>query len=135
MKNEYYLCSSAVIEHFPDLKKSKPFKSGYSFENDEKYYVIETDSHDAIKKYYDSVIQPYNAKSNVSIDFWTREICNSQIDEAKRGCLTKCRQHGVFVAIENLWNLTKENNRAYAIFRMAEYYALNPIEFINKVGK
>lgn len=131
MNIEYYLCSKAVTEHFPDLEKSKPFTSGYNGDKEE-HYIVSTVNFELIKKYYDEVIEPYNEKSNVSIDFWIRCCCSSLLDASS---ITKkeCRELGIFVAIENKLNLTNETNRAYAIFSMAETYGNTPIEFINNI--
>lgn len=131
----YFLCCSAVIEHFPYLEKSKPFKSGYSYDYEDLYFVIATNDFESIEKYYDEVIKPFNQKSNVAdIDFWLRECCDSQLDAAPKGCITKCKAFGIFKAIENVWNLTNEKNRAFAIYKMSEYYGITPIEFVNRIG-
>jgi hypothetical protein len=130
---EFFLCSKEVINHFPNLEKSKPFKSGYDWDSEE-YYVLFTNDYEKIATYYKEVIQPYNEKSNVDdIDFWIRQICNSQLNEAPKGCIIKCKTYGIFKAIENIWNLSNEKNRGFAIHKMSEYYGINPIEFINRV--
>lgn len=134
MASAYYLCSKSVIEHFPNIVKSKPFQSGFEFEEEDEFYIIETDEFDVIEKYYTNVIEPFNEKSNVSdIDFWLRECCDSQLEQTKKGSITKCRRLGVFSAISEIWNLTNAKHQAYGIFKMAEYYGLNPIEFIERV--
>lgn len=131
----YFLCSYSVIEHFPDCVRSIPFKSGYDFDVNDKYYILATADFEKYEKYYNEVIQPFNEKSNVDdIDFWLRECCTSQLDNAPKGCLTKCKTYGIFKAIENIYGLTNEKNRAFAIFKMAEYYGIDPIEFIGRVG-
>jgi hypothetical protein len=100
------------------------------------YFIIGTYEYEKLFDYYERVIAPFNEKSNVDdIDYWLREICNSQLDEAPKGCITKCRGNGVFRAIENVWGLTNEKNRAFAIHKMSEYYGLTPIEFVNRVVK
>lgn len=130
----YFLCSSAVVEHFPFLEKSKPFKSGYTHDSECFYYVISTKDFNVIEKYYTDVIEPYNNNSNVSdIDFWLRECCDSNVINAPKGSLTECKTYGIFNTIEKIWGLTNERNRAYAIYKMAEYYGISPIEFIDKV--
>lgn len=130
----YFLCSKSVIEHFPNLVKSKPFKSGFDFEKEDEFYIIETNEFDVIEKYYMNVIKPFNEKSNISdIDFWLRECCDSQLELPKKGSITKCRRLGFFAAISQIWNLTNAKNQAYAIFKMSDYYGLNPIEFVNRV--
>jgi hypothetical protein len=131
----YFLCSSAVIEHFPGCVRSIPFKSGYDFDGDDKYYILATTDFEKFEKYYNEVIQPYNEKSNVDdIDYWLRECCTSQLDNAPKDCLTKCKTYGIFKAIENIYGLTNEKNRAFAVFKMAEYYGIDPIEFVGRVG-
>jgi hypothetical protein len=135
VSGEYYLCSKAVIEHFPNLERSKPFKSGYEHDKEDEYYIVLTENFGAISKYYDEVIQPFNQKSTIDdIDFWLRECCASQLDASS---ITKkeCRELGVFVAIERELNLTNERNRAYAIFSISQAYGLTPIEFINKIAQ
>lgn len=132
----YYLCSDAVVKHFPELERSKPFISGYDHDKDDVYYIIATYEWEKLFDYYERVIAPFNEKSNVDdIDFWLRECCNSQVDEAPKGCITKCRSNGIFKAIENVWGLTNERNRAYSIYKMSEYYGVTPIEFVNRVVK
>lgn len=129
----FFLCSEAVIEHFPNFEKSKPFKSGYDLDDD-NYYIISTEHYKALLKYYDEVIEPFNEKSTVEdIDFWFRPCEQSFLSDCPKGAITRCRTVGVFRAIESFWNLTNESNRAFAIFKMAEYYGMNPIEFINRV--
>lgn len=132
---EYYLCSGAVIEHFPELEKSKIFKSGYEWDNDSEYYVIATTDYKRIEKYFNEVIEPFNEKSNVpDIDFWLRPCCESLIDIDG---LTKniCKEAGVIIAIERKIGLTAERNVAFAIYALAKKYNYSPIQFINRVVK
>lgn len=132
----YYLCSAEVVKHFPDLERSKPFKSGYEHDTEDVYFIIGTYEYEKLFDYYERVIAPFNEKSNVDdIDYWLRECTDSQIDEAPKGCITKCRAYGIFRAIEAVWNLTNEKNRAFAIHKMSEYYGLTSIEFVNRVVK
>jgi hypothetical protein len=132
----YYLCSAAVVEHFPNLKRSLPFDSGYDHDRNDVYYVIATDDFHNIERYYNEVIEPFNEKSTVAdIDFWLRECCDSQLDPSPIGCDVKCKRHGIFLAIEKMWNLSNESNRAFAIYKMAERCVLNPIGFVNRVAR
>jgi hypothetical protein len=133
--SSYFLCSVAVVEHFPNLTRSDSFKSGYEWDKDD-YFIISTEYFKAIDEYYNSVIIPFNEKSTVDdIDFWLREICDSQLNDAPRNCIMNCKRYGVFRAIEKIYGLTAERNIAYAIFKMANNCGLNPIEFIKKVSK
>lgn len=136
-EEEYFLCSAEVLEHFADfLHISEPFKSGYEFDKDEIYYVVLTDGYKEIEKYYNKVIEPFNEKSRAgTVDFWMKPITNSSLEAAPKGCITKCRRLGIFRAIEQIWNLTNESNRAFAIFKMAEYYGIDPIEFVDKIRR
>jgi hypothetical protein len=133
--SEYYLCSKSIIEHFPDLPKSKPFKSGYDWDS-ENYYIAAIDDFSSIEKYFKEVIEPFNEKSNVNIDFWLYECASSLIEQPKNyPYQSECKKRGVFVTVENVFGVTKERNIAYAIYKMSEYYGLNPIQFANKIGK
>jgi hypothetical protein len=131
---EYYLCSEEVVKHFPDLKKSLPFKSGYEWDKN-NYFIIETTDFAPVNKYFNEVIAPYNEKSNCPLDFWLRQVCPSQLD-AGVITLKQCRQFGIFQAIENELDLTNGTNRAFAIFSLSKKFnCKNPIEFIRKVCK
>lgn len=131
----YFLCSSDVIKHFPNSVRSIPFKSGYDYDKEDRYYILATQNFEEYEKYYNEVIEPFNQKSNVDdIDYWLRECCNNQLTDSPKGCLTKCKTYGIFYAIENIYGLTNEKNRAFAIFKMAEYYGIDPIEFVGRVG-
>lgn len=133
----YFLCSAAVIEHFPDAERSIPFKSGYEWDKESIYYILATEDYEKYDKYYHDVIEPYNKKSNVSVDFWLREACDSQVKIQTRPQrpLTQCKISGVFSAVEILFGLTTEKNIAFAIWRMAEVYGVDPITFIKMVDK
>lgn len=133
-KTSYLLCSESVIAHFPKMERSKPFQSGYYHDRGCLFYVIQTDDVDEISKYYNNVIGPFNTKSHIEyIEFWFREVCDSQLSDIDKECILKCRTIGIFKAIESIWGLTTETNRGYAIHKMASYSRVNPIEFINRV--
>ena len=127
---EYFLCSKKVIDAFPEAKHSKPFKSGYNFENDFEYYVALFDFNE-VEKYYKDNIEPIN--NDVYIDFWCRECVAGQMDVSKI-TLKGARQKGLFVEIEEKIGLTKENNLAMTIYNLSKKYNCNPIEFINKIS-
>jgi hypothetical protein len=133
IKYSYFLCSKVVIEHFPNNEHSKPFKSGYSYDLEYEYYVALLDWLE-IEKYYKEVIEPFNLKSHVEIDFWCRECAPGQIDISKI-TLSSARKNGLFVEAENKTRLTNEKNRAMIIFNLAEKFNCTPIELINKIVK
>ena len=128
---EYYLCSQAVIEAFPDAERSLPFKSGYDYEPEENYYIAVLDF-EVVEKYYNEVIQTNNDSSTEYIDFWCRECVPGQMD-VSHITLVGCRIHGLFCEIENKTQLTTERNRAMSVFELSQKYNCNPIAFIKKI--
>jgi hypothetical protein len=123
MKNEnYFLCSQAVIDHFPNVEHSKPFKSGWMNDND-NYYVAILD--------FDKVQKHYNELSD-EIDFWCRECVPGTMDVSKIR-LSGAKNHGLFKEIEIKIGLTTERNRAMTIYELSEKFNCTPIEFINKI--
>lgn len=128
----YFLCSKALIEHFPEVEYSKPFKSGYNHDFEDEYYVAILNWPD-IEGYWENIINPYNERSKVAdIDFWCRECVPGQMDVSKI-TLSECRLNGLFVEIEAKIGLTSEKNRAMTIFNLAEKFNCTPIQFINKI--
>lgn len=121
---EYYLCSEAVIKAFPDAERSKPFKSGYSFDAKTNYYVAVLD-YEKAATYYATL-----PKEN---DFWLWECSPGTMDVSE---LTKAgmKRSGIFAEMENVIGLTKDNNRAMTIRNMADKFGQNPIEFINSIA-
>lgn len=137
MKN-YYLCSEEVVKAFPDLVKSKSFISGYEHDKGKNYYIVITPDFQPIQDYFD----------NKNPDgFWICEIIDSQLEideidffdsnecEANECSISieDCKEMGIFAAIEQFIGVTKEQNIAYAIYKICEREELNPIEFANKL--
>ncbi len=136
-EDQYYLCSSAVIEHFPDIIKSKPIKNGYINRNCEEIcYVIAIKNFHEISKYYTKVIKPFNDLSNVPINFWLRICEDSNIQDFSLNSVKSIADFNkkLFLEIENIYNVTSEKNIAYAIYKIAKAYGMNPIQFVNKVN-
>lgn len=130
---KYLLCSKPVIDIFTPAVYSKPFKSGYDFDKDEFYFVALLDC-DAVEKYYNEIVEPFNEKSDEpDIDFWTRECCAGSMDVTKI-TIKNARKNGLFVEIERKLNLTNEKNRALVIHNLSAKYGLTPIELINKIA-
>lgn len=130
---EYYLCSQAVIDHLLPLEMSSAFKSGYSDEDDTKYYVARLD-HTYGDAYYKKVIEPFNKHSNIHIDFWYRSCTPGTMDtETIR--LKDCRKYGLFKIIEEETGLTTERNRAMVICNLADEMNCTPVEFINLLNE
>jgi hypothetical protein len=127
---EYHLCSQAVIDHLTPQEVSKPIFTGYESRGG-NYYVAFLDQEDA-ETYFDEVIDPYNEKSRVHLDFWFRpcDPGNFDVDEITQKA---CRTKGLFRAIEEGTGLTTEKNIALAICNLAEKFNCSPVEFVNKV--
>ena len=122
--NSYFLCSQKVIDFAKPEFVSIPFRSGYSFEKDENYYVAVLDF-DVIESYYNSL------SDNEQDDFWLQECTEGLMDVSK--VRTKfINEHGLLLEIERATGLTTTENRAMVIRNLSEYFGLNPIEFINK---
>lgn len=130
----YYYVSEEVINAFPELEKSKPFKSGYGFDKYKNYYVAIINDFSVIEEYYNK---------NKTKDFFAYEIVDSLVsltyydcldedEEQLELCLEDLNDYGVLNAIENTLDLTKEKNVAYVFYKLSQKYNLNPIELANK---
>lgn len=123
---KYYLCSGIVVDLNPKFIKSKPFKSGYSFDIKENYYIIYISDED-----FDNLNNQYNSLDE-SLNFWIRECVHGIMDVSKI-TLKNIREDGLMVTIENTLDLTQVNNIAMVIYNLSEKYNVTPIEFINKL--
>lgn len=121
---EYFLCSKAVIDYFPDVEKSKPFKSGWGFDEEDEYYVAVLD--------FKAVEVVYNKAA--SENFWCRE-CHAGSMEVDKITIAACKRNGLFAEIENKIGLTVERNQAMTIYNLSQKYNCTPIEFINRIAK
>lgn len=135
----YYLCSQEVVAAFPELEKSKPFKSGYDYDRDKDYYVVIVDEEKDWPK-----IELHYASGAAFEGFWIWCIEPSQLKlkeesvdddfEEDEITLEDCKSLGVFCAIEQYVGVTKENNIAYAFYLLAEKYDTTPIGFANQLS-
>ncbi len=124
----YFLCSKQVVEIFKPSDASKPFKSGWTIDKDEDFFVAVLD-YDAVRKYYDEVIEPQDD----AIDFWAGECCEGTMDISKI-TIAGCKRYGLFVEIERVLNLTAVRNQAMVIKNLSMKYGVTPVEFINKIA-
>ena len=123
MKKEYYLCSEEVIKHFPDVEKSKPFKSGYAFDKHMNHYIAVLDFN-AVENKYKELTEP--------IEFWCKECTPGSMD-VSRITLSGAKKHGLFVEIESQIGLTTERNIAMTIYNLSYSKGITPIELIDKI--
>lgn len=124
---EYFLCSKAVIDYFPDVEKSKPFKSGYRFDKGDCYYVAVIDF-PKVDSFYKA-----NEERLLLEDFWCRE-CHAGSMEVDKITIAGCKRNGLFKEIENKIGLTTERNQAMTIYNLSQKYNCTPIEFINRIA-
>lgn len=130
---QYFLGSSEVVRHFPTAERSKPFKSGYSCDEDD-YYIIVLES-SSLYSYYEKVIEPYNNNSHVEdLDFWCKP-CAPGTHDVSKVTLTGCRENGLFYEIELKTGFTTERNIAMIIYNLSQRYNCTPIELISKISK
>lgn len=128
MKN-YFLCSKSVIDFAKPNNISKPFKSGYDFENDYEYYIA-TLNFNQVKNHYDKVIA---VNKDSEDDFWCKECIEGNFSVDKF-TIKDLKKNGIFVEIERKLNFTNDNNRAMVINNLARKFNCTPIELINKIG-
>ncbi len=124
----YFLCSKPVVEIFKPSDVSKPFKSGWTIDKEDDFFVALLDG-DAVRKYYAEVIEPQCDH----VDFWAGECCEGTIDISKI-TIAGCKRYGLFVEIERVLNLTAVRNQAMVIKNLSMKYGVTPIEFINKIA-
>lgn len=117
MEKSYFLCSEELIKQFPEFECSKPFKSGYEYDTD-NYYIALIDFQ-KVSDYY---------QKHINDDLWCRECVPVTMDVSKISLNDK---NGLFIEIERKLGLTKENNRAMAIYNLSKLYKCNPIELVN----
>lgn len=123
----YFLCSKAVVDFINPTKVSKPFKSGYSFDKDEDYFVAVFDFNIINERYN-------NLTEDESVDFWCKEIVPGTMDVSSI-TLKGIKEWGLLMQIEMKLNLTSIRNIAMVIYNLSEKYNCTPIEFINKYTK
>lgn len=122
LKCEYYLCNKSVVDKFKPFEVSKPFKSGYDWDNDE-YYVAWLN--------FEEVERFYNSESESEIDFTCYECVPGQMDVSNLS-MRASKKNGFFSEIENHLSITKDRNRAYIIQNLSNQFGCTPVQLINK---
>lgn len=130
MEKEYFICSKAVVELFPECEKSNPIKTGYKY--DEPVFVAVLDFK-KVEAAYDS-IHDEDDNGHCNGDFWCWSLVAGQMDVSKL-TLKGIKERGLFLEIENKIGLTSTKNRAMTIHELAEKFGMNPIEFANSIAK
>ena len=132
IKLDYFMCSSKVIEQFPEFEHSKPFKSGYNHDNEDIYYIAKIDFN-KVSEYYIKNINPFQS-FDYNSHFWCEECVEGTMDVSKI-TISGLKKNGVFHEIENKIGLTKTSNIAMTIANLSKKYNITPIELINKIVK
>lgn len=142
MFNNYYYVSEDVIVAFPDLEKSKPFKSGYDFDKDCNYYIAKINDFSEIEEFYnngeslDNFFAYELVDSHVDLkytDFYEDTDDGVGFDVVIEFDFEEIENHnGVLSAIEETLSLTKEQNIAYVFWKLSNKHNINPIEMANK---
>ncbi len=137
MIKEYYFVSEGIVKQFPYLEKSKPFQRWFG----ETYYVVAIPDFDKVDQFIE------NAKTDEKLFAWG--IIDSQVDLTydcidyddqdeeiqviKTLNIDVCKEWGLLEAIEQELGLTKEQNVAYVLYKLAEHNNVTPIELIELV--
>lgn len=124
LKCEYYLCSKSVVEKFKPIEVSKPFKSGYEYDQEDEYFVAWLN--------FEEVEKFYKENEDDLHDFFCNECVSGQMDVSKIS-IKNAKKVGFWVEIENKLNLTLDKNRAMIICNMAQEKGITLVELINKL--
>lgn len=125
---EYYLCSASVVDKFKPFEVSKPFKSGFEFEENELYYVAWLNFAE-VEKYYNEVVEPDENLSES--DFWCRECIAGTMDSDKVS-IRNAKKIGLLLEIAQTLDITAQRNQAMTIHNLSKRYGCTPVELINK---
>lgn len=122
--NSYYLCSESVFNLFPQFEYSKPFKSGYEYEKNDKFYItyLEDDQYKLIEDYY----------NQNNPDYWIVECVPGTIS-VENLFIKSIKKNGLFLEIEKVLGLTNESNIAMVIYNLSQKFNCTPINLINKI--
>lgn len=136
---EYYYVSESIVKQFPDLEKSKPFKS---FGGKPRYVAVIEDFAKVEKFIEQDQTGEYSfawgiIDSNVDLTYDSVDYDENDVEIQTVSTLNieVCREWGLLEAIEQELGLTKERNIAYVIYKLAEQNNVTPIEFVNLIQK
>lgn len=122
--SNYFICSKKVIDFAKPKIVSKPFKSGYHYENDENFIAVL--DFDVCEEHYNRLTD------DEQDDFWLQELVAGTMDVSKI-TLKGLKENGVFYEIEIKTGLTTTKNRAMILNNLSEKFNVTPIELINKI--
>lgn len=133
MYKDYYYISEQVYKCFPDLKVSKPIKSGYV--NKEIYYIAHIPEFGIIKEFYlsnkpDNFFAFELEDSHVKLDYMYLDFDDddNEIEEKREFGFKEIKELGFLPSIEECLGLTKEINIAYLLYKLCAKHKINPID-------
>lgn len=126
-KQNYFLCSKSVVDRLKPTEVSKPFKSGYKWDEKEEYFVAKINFNEAKKLYGKSTEDEQDV-------FWCRELVGGTMDVSMI-TISGLKKNGVFLEIEQKIGLTQTKNIAMVVHNLAEVFNCTPIELINRMSK
>lgn len=124
-KQNYFLCSKELVDVIKPEEVSKPFKSGYHWD-DSLFYVALLD--------FDNVKEVYEVGQIGYDDFWCRECVSGTMDVSSI-TINGIKKLGLMAEIEIKTGLTTEKNIAMCIKNLSERFDCTPIQFINKIAE
>ena len=122
----YFLCSKSVVDFDKPTEISKPFKSGYSYDKDDEYFIAVI-NFEKCENYY------HQLSDDERDDFWFQELVPGTMDVSKI-TLKGMKKNCIFLEIEKIIGLTTIKNRTMTLYNLSEKFNVNPIELINKIA-
>ena len=101
LKCEYYLCSKSVVEKFKPFEVSKPFKSGYTDDNDD--YFVAWLHFEEVDRYYQANEEKI---LNSDEEFYCRECVPGTMDVSKME-IKDIKKNGLFFEIWQEFDLSQ----------------------------
>lgn len=134
---DYYYVSEGIIKQFPEFEKSKAFNGPFDikcfiavipdFNKLEKF--VKEDQTDAFLFAYQCV----DSQVDLTYDAVDYDDDDNELEVTRTLNVEVCKDWGLITAIEMELGLTKEENVAYAIFKLSEQNNVTPIELIDLV--
>lgn len=134
---EYYFVSEGIVNQFPELEKSKAFDG---FGKHKCYIAVITDF-TAIEKFTKSnksdeplfAYQCVDSQVDLTYDAIDYDEDDNELEVNLTLNIEVCKEWGLITAIEQELGISKEQNIAYAIYKLSEQSNVTPIELIELI--
>lgn len=134
---EYYYVSEGIVKAFPDLEKSKSFEWSFG----KLCYVVVIPDFSIIEEYVksckdDEVLFAYQCVDSLvdlTYDAVDYDEHDNEIEILTTLNIDTCKEWGLITAIEQELSISKEQNIAYVIYKLAEQENVSPIDLINLI--